>query len=161
MVAPPGGTVTLLFTEIERSTRLLHELGDGYMDVLAVHRRAVRKAILRQRGVEVDQEEGIRFFSDERPRYERLVASSCKLESEAVAEGRQTPLDVPPRTHSSRPGNRGCRLRRLLDQMVRRLFQERAPGSSREGGRGLRSSPGTRPCRAQPGEVVCLRRSSR
>jgi hypothetical protein len=31
----PTGTVTFLFTDIEGSTRLLHELGDGYADVLA------------------------------------------------------------------------------------------------------------------------------
>jgi class 3 adenylate cyclase len=28
----PTGTVTLLFTDIEGSTKLLHELGDGYAD---------------------------------------------------------------------------------------------------------------------------------
>ncbi len=31
----PTGTVTLLFTDIEGSTRLLQELADGYTDVLA------------------------------------------------------------------------------------------------------------------------------
>jgi len=35
----PSGTVTFLFTDIEGSTRLLEELGDGYPDVLAEDRR--------------------------------------------------------------------------------------------------------------------------
>jgi class 3 adenylate cyclase len=39
----PSGTVTLVFTDIEGSTRLLHELGrDAYREVLAEHRRIVR-----------------------------------------------------------------------------------------------------------------------
>jgi predicted ATPase/class 3 adenylate cyclase len=50
----PTGTVTLLFTDIEGSTRLLRELGDRYGDVLAEHRRALRDACQRFGGVEVD-----------------------------------------------------------------------------------------------------------
>ncbi len=46
----PAGTVTLLFTDIEGSTRLLHELGrTGYADALAEHRRVVREAFARAR----------------------------------------------------------------------------------------------------------------
>ena len=40
----PSGTVTLLFTDIEGSTHLLHELGQRYADVLAEHRRVLREA---------------------------------------------------------------------------------------------------------------------
>jgi predicted ATPase/class 3 adenylate cyclase len=50
----PTGTVTLLFTDIEGSTRLLQELGDEYEDVLAEHRRLVREAVAAHSGVEVD-----------------------------------------------------------------------------------------------------------
>ena len=50
----PTGTVTFLFTDIEGSTRLLHELGDDYADVLAEHRRALREVFARNGGVEVD-----------------------------------------------------------------------------------------------------------
>ena len=35
----PSGTVTLLFTDIEGSTQLLHELGERYADTLSEHRR--------------------------------------------------------------------------------------------------------------------------
>src|SRR4051812_33556564 len=50
----PSGTVTLLFTDIEGSTRLLHALGDAYADALAAHRRALREAFGAHGGVEVD-----------------------------------------------------------------------------------------------------------
>jgi predicted ATPase len=57
----PGGTVTFLFTDIEGSTRLLHELGDSYVEVLAEHRRLLRDAFARHGGVEVDTQ-GDAFF---------------------------------------------------------------------------------------------------
>jgi predicted ATPase len=57
----PSGTVTFLFTDIEGSTRLLHELGDAYADVLAEHRRVLRDAFARHGGVEVDTQ-GDAFF---------------------------------------------------------------------------------------------------
>src|SRR5690348_8912123 len=51
----PTGTVTFLFTDIEGSTRLLHELGaDAYASRLAEHRRVLRAAFVRHDGVEVD-----------------------------------------------------------------------------------------------------------
>ncbi|MGH2375703.1 MAG: ATP-binding protein [bacterium] len=41
-----GATVTFLFTDIEGSTRLLHDLGDeGYANLLAVHRGLLHEAI--------------------------------------------------------------------------------------------------------------------
>jgi predicted ATPase/class 3 adenylate cyclase/Tfp pilus assembly protein PilF len=57
----PTGTVTFLFTDIEGSTRLLRELGDGYAEVLAEHRRALRDAWQQHEGVEVDTQ-GDAFF---------------------------------------------------------------------------------------------------
>src|SRR4029450_11842901 len=52
-VSLPHGTVTLLFTDIEGSTRLLQELGEEYVDVLADHRRTLREEFSRHGGVEV------------------------------------------------------------------------------------------------------------
>jgi predicted ATPase len=58
----PSGTVTFLFTDIEGSTRLLHELGaEGYAHSLAEHRRVLRKAFAAHGGVEVDTQ-GDAFF---------------------------------------------------------------------------------------------------
>ena len=56
-VVQPSGTVTLVFTDIEGSTRLLEELGTGaYLAALAEHRRVVREACGRHQGYEVDYE---------------------------------------------------------------------------------------------------------
>jgi predicted ATPase/class 3 adenylate cyclase/Tfp pilus assembly protein PilF len=59
--ALPTGTVTFLFTDIEGSTRLLHDLGDEYAAVLAEHRRVLRDAFGRHDGVEFGTE-GDAFF---------------------------------------------------------------------------------------------------
>jgi predicted ATPase/class 3 adenylate cyclase len=61
MRALPSGTVTFLFTDIEGSTRLLHELGDAYAEALAEHRRVLRDAFEGRGGVEVDTQ-GDAFF---------------------------------------------------------------------------------------------------
>ncbi len=58
----PSGTVTFLFTDVEGSTKLLHDLGaEAYAKALADHRRALREAFTRQGGVEVDTQ-GDAFF---------------------------------------------------------------------------------------------------
>ena len=57
----PTGTVTFLFTDIEGSTKLMHELGDAYADALKQHRRVLRDAFARHGGVEVDTQ-GDAFF---------------------------------------------------------------------------------------------------
>ena len=57
----PSGTVTFLFTDIEGSTKLLHELGDAYADALAEHRRVLRDTFARHGGIEVDTQ-GDAFF---------------------------------------------------------------------------------------------------
>jgi class 3 adenylate cyclase len=58
----PRGTITFLFTDIEGSTRLLHEVGQAeYAARLAEHRRVLREAFERQGGVEVDTQ-GDAFF---------------------------------------------------------------------------------------------------
>src|SRR5919109_5009876 len=57
----PAGTVTFLFTDIEGSTRLLHELGDSYAEALAEHRRILREAFRCHGGIEVDTQ-GDAFF---------------------------------------------------------------------------------------------------
>jgi predicted ATPase/class 3 adenylate cyclase len=45
MTELPTGTVTLLFTDLVGSTRLLQQLGDGYRSVIADHHRLLREAI--------------------------------------------------------------------------------------------------------------------
>jgi predicted ATPase len=55
--------VTFLFTDVESSTRLLHELGaEVYAEALGEHRRIMREAFARHGGVEVDTQ-GDAFFA--------------------------------------------------------------------------------------------------
>src|SRR5262245_65988180 len=50
----PTGTVTFVFTDVDGSTRLVRELGDSYVDMIAAHRRLVREALEEHSGFEVD-----------------------------------------------------------------------------------------------------------
>jgi predicted ATPase/class 3 adenylate cyclase len=62
MTEPPSGTVTLLFSDIEGSTRLLRQLGDRYAEQLARHRELLRRAFESQGG-HVLQSDGDAFFA--------------------------------------------------------------------------------------------------
>ena len=81
----PGGTVTFLFTDVEASTELLHELGSRYADELVEHRRALREAFGEHGGVEVDTQ-GDSFF----------VAFPRATAAVAAAAGAQRSLDRGP-----------------------------------------------------------------
>jgi predicted ATPase/class 3 adenylate cyclase len=59
---PPEGTIALLFTDIEGSTRLATELGAAWPDVLATHHQLLSDAIAAERGF-VDGTEGDAFFA--------------------------------------------------------------------------------------------------
>ena len=83
----PSGTVTFLFTDVEGSTKLLHELGpEGYAQALAEHRRVLREAFIAQGGVEVDTQ-GDSFF----------VAFASAEGAIAAAEQAQAALAIPVR----------------------------------------------------------------
>jgi class 3 adenylate cyclase len=68
MAAYPTGTVTFLFTDIEGSTKLLHELGDDYARVVSDHRRILREAFAAAEGREVDTQGDAFFYSFQRAR---------------------------------------------------------------------------------------------
>src|SRR5215471_2972706 len=57
----PTGTVTLLFTDIEGSTRLLQQVGQHYDGILTACRHLLRAAFHRWNGYEVDTQ-GDAFF---------------------------------------------------------------------------------------------------
>jgi predicted ATPase/class 3 adenylate cyclase len=59
----PRGTVTLVFTDIEGSTRLLASLGSRYEMVLGDHRRVLRDAFSSHGGVEVDTQGDALFYA--------------------------------------------------------------------------------------------------
>jgi predicted ATPase len=81
----PGGTVTFLFTDIEGSTRLLHELGPTrYAETLAEHRRVVRDAAAAHGGVEVDTQGDAFFIAFPTP---RGAAAAAQAAREGLAAG--------------------------------------------------------------------------
>ena len=85
MTALPQGTVTFLFTDVEGSTRLLHELGAAYAGVLEEHRSVLRAAFARHHGVEVDTQ-GDAFFVAFEKASDALAAT--RDAQAALAEGR-------------------------------------------------------------------------
>ena len=68
MAELPQGTVTLLFTDIEGSTRLLNSLGPDYEQVLAFHRTLLREAFRSHGGIEVDTQGDAFFYAFARAR---------------------------------------------------------------------------------------------
>jgi predicted ATPase/class 3 adenylate cyclase len=97
MRALPSGTVTFLFTDIEGSTKLLHELGADYADALAEHRRALREAFAAHDGVEVDTQ-GDAFFVAFARATDALAAATAG--QEALAPG---PIRVRMGVHTGEP----------------------------------------------------------
>lgn len=57
----PSGTITLLFTDIEGSTKLLQQLGERYAHILAAHHEILRACFERHHGRIVDTQ-GDSFF---------------------------------------------------------------------------------------------------
>src|SRR5437899_4632511 len=76
--ALPGGTVTFAFTDIERSTSLLHRLGDRYVEVLGEHRRIVRTKFEEAQGIEIDTQGDAFFFVF--PRARDAVAAAAEAQ---------------------------------------------------------------------------------
>lgn len=84
MAELPAGTVTFVFTDIEASTELLKTLGEGYGDLLAVHRRIIRDAFGAHDGIEIDTQGDAFFFVFPRAR-DALAAAVEGQRAHAVA----------------------------------------------------------------------------
>jgi len=94
----PSGTVTFLFTDVEGSTRLLHELGaEGYAEALAEHRWVIREACARHDGIEVDTQGDAFFFAF--PTAPGALAAAGEM-TEALASG---PIQVRIGLHTGTP----------------------------------------------------------
>ena len=89
MAELPSGTVTLLFTDIEGSTRLLHGLGERYASVLEEHRRLLRDAFSAHGGIEVDTQGDAFFYAFARAQdaVAGAVAGQRALSSHHFGEG--------------------------------------------------------------------------
>src|SRR5438876_9050395 len=93
----PTGVVTLLFTDVEGSTRLLQELGDGYGEALHEHRRRLREAFAEHEGVEVDTQGDAFFVAFARASNAVAAAADCQR---ALAGG---PIRVRMGLHTGEP----------------------------------------------------------
>ena len=94
----PSGTVTFLFTDVEGSTKLLHELGaEAYAAALAEHRRVIREACAAEGGVEVDTQGDAFFFAF--PTAPGAIAAAEAM-TEALAAG---PIQVRIGLHTGTP----------------------------------------------------------
>jgi predicted ATPase/class 3 adenylate cyclase len=93
----PSGTVSLLFTDVEGSTRLLREEGERYADLLAEHRRLLRGAFRRHDGVEVDTQ-GDAFFVAF-----RRASDAVRAAREAQLALGRTPVRVRVGIHTGEP----------------------------------------------------------
>jgi predicted ATPase/class 3 adenylate cyclase len=94
----PSGTVTFLFTDVEGSTRLLHEFGDeAYEKALAEHRRVIREACAERGGVEVDTQGDAFFFAF--PTVPGAIAAASAFTDELAAG----PLQVRIGLHTGNP----------------------------------------------------------
>jgi predicted ATPase len=98
-VSQPAGEVTLVFSDIEGSTRLLHELGtDAYRDALGEHRRIVREAYGRYAGYEVDYEGDAFFYAFS------SATDAVSAVSEAMAGLEPGPIAIRVGIHTGTPG---------------------------------------------------------
>jgi YVTN family beta-propeller protein len=99
----PRGTVTFLFTDIEGSTRLLKELGDGYGEVLAQHQRILREAAEAREGREIDTQGDSFFFAFSRAN----AAVGAAVTAQRALNGHRWPEGCEPRVrmglHTSEP----------------------------------------------------------
>jgi len=118
--------VTLLFTDIEGSTRLLHELGPAqYADALAEHRRVVREAAAAHGGVEVDTQGDAFFIAFPTPGGAAEAARAARegLEAGAIRVRMGLHTGTPTRTEDGYVGedvHRGARIAALAhgDQIL-------------------------------------------
>jgi predicted ATPase len=81
----PSGKVTLLFTDIEGSTRLLDEVGEArYSEALSDHRLTLREIFARHGGVEVDTQGDAFFYAFAQPTEAAAAAAEAQ---DALATG--------------------------------------------------------------------------
>jgi class 3 adenylate cyclase len=133
----PTGTVTLLFTDIEGSTRLLMTLGHSYQRALSDHRALLRRAFNLAGGQVVDRQ-GDSFF---------VVFPRAKDALTAAVEGQ--------RALASHPWPDGLRLR------VRMGIHTGEPAVNDEGLTGLAVHRAARICAAARGEQILVSSTTR
>ena len=137
MTALPSGTVTFVFSDIEGSTALLKQFGDGYDRVLSDHRRLMRDTFTERGGVEIDTQGDAFFFAF--PRARDAV--------EAAVEAQ--------RAHAAHDWPEGCAV------LVRMGLHTGEPAVGSEGYLGLDVVRAARLCTAGKGGHVLLSDTTR
>ena len=107
MAGLPTGTVTLLFTDIEGSTSLVHRLGEGFGAVREQHRRLLRRAVAEAGGHEVEcrADEFFAVFQRAKDGAAAAVAAQRLLAGHGWPEG--VSLRVRMGLHTGEPGVEG------------------------------------------------------
>lgn len=99
----PRGTVTFLFTDIERSTELARQLGPAFGRLRSEHRRVVREAFGRRGGHEIDTAGDGFFIAFERAGDAAAAAVAAQRGLHASEQGEHAPLRVRMGLHSAEP----------------------------------------------------------
>ena len=137
MTALPSGTVTFVFSDIEGSTALLKQLGDGYDRVLSDHRRLMRDTFTGRGGVEIDTQGDAFFFAF--PRARDAVEAAVEVQ----------------RAHADHDWPEGCAV------LVRMGLHTGEPAVGSEGYLGLDVVRAARLCTAGKGGHVLLSDTTR
>ena len=103
----PEGTVTLLFTDIEGSTRLLQELGEEYEELLTDHRRLLCTHFEANDGVVVDMQGDALFVAFRRARDAVEAAAEAQRALAAHVWSGSSELRVRMAIHTGEPSQVG------------------------------------------------------
>jgi predicted ATPase/class 3 adenylate cyclase len=99
----PSGTVTLVFSDVEASTRLLQELGrERYVRALAAHREILRKSFAAHGGVEVEMQGDSFHFAFPFAR-DAVAAAAAAQQALAEHEWEVEPVRVRMGLHTGEP----------------------------------------------------------
>jgi DNA-binding SARP family transcriptional activator len=102
-VASSAGVLTLLLTDIEGSTRLLHRLGQDYAHVLVEHRRLLREAFESESGRIVDNYGDCFFAVFDRPIHAAAGAGAAQRALASYPWPNQLPVKVRMGIHTGEP----------------------------------------------------------
>jgi class 3 adenylate cyclase len=99
----PSGIVTLLFTDVDRSTELVKKLQEDYGPVLAEHREVLRGAFAEHGGAEVDTQGDAFFVAFGRTRDAVECAAAAQRALAAHRWSRGVPVSVRMGLHTGEP----------------------------------------------------------